>query len=105
MRKHRTLVLGASLALVMGSAAVGEAQSPLPSGPVGDPVVRMGSAGFNESAVVAEIWAQALEAAGVSVERNLLTGPRPLTWEAMQTGADINAIAIAMGLRPGVRIP
>jgi len=97
MRKHRTLVLGASLALVMGSAAVGEAQSTLPSGPVGEPVVKMGSAGFNESAVVAEIWAQALEAAGVTVERNLLTGPRSLTWEAMQTGADINAMPEFVG--------
>jgi osmoprotectant transport system substrate-binding protein len=97
MRKHRTLVLGASLALVMGSAAVGEAQSPLPSGPVGDGIVRMGSAGFNESAVVAEIWAQALEAGGVTVQRNLLTGPRNVTWEALQTGADINAMPEFIG--------
>ena len=97
MRMHRTLVLGASLALVLGSAAVGEAQSALPSGPVGDPVVKMGSAGFNESAVVAEIWAQALEAGGATVERNLLTGPRNLTWEALQAGADINAMPEFVG--------
>ena len=62
MRIHRTLVLGASMALVFGSAAVGEAQSALPSGPVGDPVVKMGSADFNESAILGEIWGQALEA-------------------------------------------
>ena len=97
MRKHRTLVLGASLALVMGSAAVGEAQSALPSGPVGDGIVRMGSAGFNESAVVAEIWAQALEAQGVTVERKLSTGPRDVTWPALQSGADINAMPEFIG--------
>jgi osmoprotectant transport system substrate-binding protein len=57
----------------------------------------MGSAGFNESAVVAEIWAQALEAQGVQVERNLLTGPRDVTWEALQSGADINAMPEFVG--------
>lgn len=97
MRIHRTLVLGASLALVIGSAAVGEAQSQLPSGPVGEPVVRMGSANFNESAIVAEMWAQALEAHGVTVERRLLTGPRDTTWPAMQSGADINTMPEFIG--------
>ena len=53
MRIHRTLVLGASLALVLGSAAVGEAQSALPSGPVGDGAIKVGSARFYESALVA----------------------------------------------------
>jgi osmoprotectant transport system substrate-binding protein len=97
MRMHRTLVLGASLALLLGTAAMGEASSPLPSGPVGQPVVKMGSAGFNESAVVAEIWAQALEAGGVTVERHLNTGPRDVTWAAMQSGADINAMPEFIG--------
>jgi osmoprotectant transport system substrate-binding protein len=97
MRMHRTLVLGASLALLVGGAAVGEASSPLPSGPVGDPVVKMGSADFNESAIVAEMWAQALEANGVTVQRRLLTGPRDATWPAMQSGADINAMPEYIG--------
>jgi osmoprotectant transport system substrate-binding protein len=97
MRLHRTLVLGASLALFVGSASVGEAQSPLPSGPVGDPVVKMGSADFNESAVVAEIWAQALEANGVTVERKLFTGRRDVTWPALQSGADVNAMPEFIG--------
>lgn len=97
MRIDRTLVLGASLALLVGGTAVGEAQSPLPSGPVGDPIVRMGSADFNESAIVAEMWAQALEANGVTVERKLLTGPRDTTWPAMQSGTDINAMPEFVG--------
>lgn len=97
MRRHRTLVLGASLALVMGSAAVGEAQSPLPSGPVGDGVIRMGSSDFYESALVAEMYAQAIEANGWPVERKLTIGPRKVTWAAMQAGSDINIMPEYIG--------
>ena len=97
MRIHRTLVLGASLALVVSGAAVGEAQSPLPSGPVGDGVIRMGSAKFYESALVAEMYAQAIEAAGIPVERKLSIGPREVTWAAMQAGADINLMPEYIG--------
>lgn len=97
MRIHRTLVLGASLALVMGSASVGGAQSPLPSGPVGDGVIKVGSAGFYESALVGEMYAQALEAAGLTVERKLSIGPREVTWAAMQAGTDINLMPEYIG--------
>ena len=97
MRMHRTLVLGASLALVLGSAAVGEAQSALPSGPVGDGVIKVGSAGFYESALVAEMYAQAMEAAGLTVERKLSIGPREVTWAAMQDGSDINLMPEYIG--------
>jgi osmoprotectant transport system substrate-binding protein len=108
MRMHRTLVLGASLLVALSSAAVGEASSPttdavqaspgaLPSGPVGDGVIRMGSAGFSESAVIAEMYAQALEAAGLTVQRKLNTGPRDVTWAALQTGADINIMPEYIG--------
>ena len=57
MRMHRTLVLGASLALVLGSAAVGEAQSRTAVRPrrVTARSIKIGSAGFYESAIVAEI--------------------------------------------------
>ncbi len=97
MRIHRTLVLGASLALVMGSAAVGEAQSQLPSGPVSDGTIRIGSAGFYESALVAEMYAQAIEAQGIAVERRLSIGPREVTWAAMQAGSDINLMPEYIG--------
>ena len=106
MRLHRTLVLGASLLMAFSSVAVGEASSTgtttarggntptqaeaLPSGPVGDGTIRMGSAGFYESAIVAEIYAQALESAGLTVERKLSIGPRDVTWAALQSGSDIN---------------
>ncbi|MFN8518317.1 MAG: ABC transporter substrate-binding protein [Chloroflexota bacterium] len=97
MRIHRTLVLGASMALLVGSATVGEAQSPLPSGPVGDGVIKMGSAGFYESQLVGEMYAQAIEAAGVTVERKLGIGPREVTWAAMQDGKDINVMPEYIG--------
>lgn len=97
MRIHRTLVLGASLALLVGSAAMGEAQSPLPSGPVGDGSIKIGSAGFYESALVAEMYAQAIEATGLSVERKLNIGPREVTWAAMQAGTDINLMPEYIG--------
>src|SRR5262245_11309074 len=63
-----------------------------PDGPAGDGTVRMGSAAFPESALMGEIYAQALEAAGVTVERKLNTGPRDVTWAALQAGSDINAM-------------
>jgi osmoprotectant transport system substrate-binding protein len=97
MRMHRTLVLGASLALVLGSAAVGEAQSALPSGAVGDGTIKVGSANFYESALVAEMYAQAMEGAGLTVERKLDIGPREVTWAAMQAGTDINIMPEYIG--------
>ncbi len=97
MRIRRTLVLGASLALVIGGATVGEASSPLPSGPVGDGVIKIGSAGFDESALVAEMYAQAIQAAGTPVERHLSIGPREVTWAAMQAGSDINLMPEYIG--------
>jgi osmoprotectant transport system substrate-binding protein len=97
MRINRTLVLGASLALVVGSASVGGAQSPLPSGPVGDGTIKIGSLGFYENALVAEAYAQALEGAGLTVERKLKIGPRDVTWAAMESGQDINLMPEYIG--------
>jgi len=118
MRMHRTLVLGASLLMAFSSVAVGEASSPdiqtaqasiapasgtpvepgaLPSGPVGDGRIKIGSLGFYENAIVAEMYAQALEAAGLTVERKLSIGPRDVTWAAMEAGADINIMPEYIG--------
>jgi osmoprotectant transport system substrate-binding protein len=62
----------------------------LPDGSAGDGTIRVGSAGFYESALMAEIYAQVLEANGLTVERRLNTGPRDVTWAALQAGTDIN---------------
>jgi osmoprotectant transport system substrate-binding protein len=93
MRIHRTLVLGAVLlALVVSACAPGEDESPAQTvdstaTPAAElPTITVTSAGFWESAVVAEIYAQALENAGFTVERNLELGARDVTHAAITSG-------------------
>lgn len=50
------------------------------------PTITIGSANFSESALVAEIYAQALEADGYSVDRNLNVGNREIYWQALESG-------------------
>ena len=94
MRIHRTLALGAAtLALVLSACSPGEGSSP--SGAASEPAtgdlpeVSIGSAGFSEAALIAEIYAQALEAKGFTVERNLELGERDAVRAAFDSG-DIN---------------
>ena len=92
MRTNRTFVLGAALlALVISACTPGEGDSPAASAggesQAADlPTLTIGSAGFWESAVVAEIYAQALEDAGFTVERNLELGARDVTHPALVEG-------------------
>ena len=95
MRTNRTTVLGAALlALVISACSPGGAgntEEPTdgpasPSQAAELPSVTIGSAAFWESAVVAEIYAQALEAAGFTVERNLELGARDVTHPALTSG-------------------
>lgn len=90
MRIHRTLALGAMvLALLVSACTSGEGESPsgAASPPPADlPEVSIGSAGFPEAALVAEIYAQALEAEGFTVERNLELGERPAVRAAFDAG-------------------
>jgi len=103
MRNIRTPVLGAALlALVMSACAPGEGGSSTPASAGTEsqaaelPTVVIGSAPFWESAVVAEIWAQALEDAGFTVERNLELGPRDVTQPAL-IADEINLIPEYIG--------
>lgn len=94
MRKPRTLVLGATLlALLVSACASGEGETTSPaaseSAAAELPEVSIGSAGFPEAALVAEIYAQALEAQGFTVERNLELGERPAVRAAFD-GGEIN---------------
>lgn len=50
------------------------------------PVITVGSFNFPESVVLAEIYAQALEANGYSIERNLNLGSRELIFPELQAG-------------------
>lgn len=96
MRTNRTLALGAALlALVVsacssgggGDASATASGAPADSEPAGElPTITVGSAPFWESAVVAEIYAQALEGAGFTVERNLELGARDVTHAAITSG-------------------
>jgi osmoprotectant transport system substrate-binding protein len=100
MRLHRTLALGASLlALVISACTTGGGNSTSPSasgsapsiapasqGTGEKPTITIGSASFYESALVGEIYAQALEAEGFTVERKFNLGAREVTNEALENG-------------------
>jgi osmoprotectant transport system substrate-binding protein len=51
-----------------------------------EPTITVGSANFSESALVAEIYAQALEAEGLPVERTLNVGSREIYATALESG-------------------
>jgi osmoprotectant transport system substrate-binding protein len=85
MRKTRRLALGASLlaSLAMagstGGGAIVSAQEA--------PTIIVGSDGFYESVLAAEIYAQALEAQGFTVDRaGLAIGERPARLAAFESG-------------------
>src|SRR3990170_619890 len=94
MRMHRRLALGAALlALVVSACSSGEGSgSPAASAPAaraaadGERSSGIGSAGFYEAQLMAEIYAQALEVNGYTVERKLGIGPRDTTQPAIESG-------------------
>jgi osmoprotectant transport system substrate-binding protein len=89
MRMHRKLALGAAtLALVLSACSPGEGESASAgaSQPSDLPSVSIGSAGFPEAALVAEIYAQALEANGFTVDRHLELGERDAVRAAFGAG-------------------
>lgn len=87
MRKYRGVALGASVLVLLISACTtgGSSQSPTAS-QAAKPKVVVGSADFYESTLVAEMYAQALEAKGYTVERKLVLGARKLTNDALKNG-------------------
>lgn len=102
MRIRRRLALGASaLALVISACSTGgSSQSPsgsaASSGAANLPEITVGSDGFYESALVAEIYAQALEAKGFTVERKLELGARDVRIAAFKSG-EINLMPEYIG--------
>ncbi len=83
MRVFRKLALGASvLALTIGACTTGGGN---PSAAA--VAVKIGSDGFDEARVVAEIYAQALEAKGFTVDRaGIGLGARAVTAAALESG-------------------
>ncbi len=97
MRKYRTLALGAaSLALILSACTPGGSGSPSESAAGSKPTVKVGSAGFWEAAVTAEMYAQALEAKGYTVDRHLEIGERPAVHAAFDAG-EVNLIPEYLG--------
>ncbi|MEA1903336.1 MAG: ABC transporter substrate-binding protein [Actinomycetota bacterium] len=79
-RVFRNRAVGAVLALSLVAAACGSGDST-----DGDPIV-VSSFNFNESVIVAEIYAQALEQFGYTVERKLNLGNREVVKPALESG-------------------
>ncbi len=77
MRLNRTLALGASLLVLISACTTGGGSKA---------TIKIGSDGFYESKLVAEMYAQVLEADGYTVERSLGMGPRAVTTPAIETG-------------------
>ncbi len=78
MRTNRRLALGAMLlALIAGACSSGGSK----------PTVKVGSVGFDEARVMAEIYAQVLEADGYTVDRaGIGLGARPVVAPAIESG-------------------
>jgi osmoprotectant transport system substrate-binding protein len=91
MRLNRTLALGA-LVLAFASACTTGGGSTATSGTSSTssaatkPAVRIGSAGFTESKLLAELYGQALEAKGYTVDRKLGLGAREVSQPAIESG-------------------
>jgi osmoprotectant transport system substrate-binding protein len=96
MRRHRTAVLGASLLALLVSACSAGGNSTSPSASEATkPAVTIGSEGFDESQLLAEIYAQALEAHGYTVTRQDFAS-RQLALPAFDSG-DVNVIPEYIG--------
>jgi osmoprotectant transport system substrate-binding protein len=112
------LALGASMLVLLSACSTGGGSSPTPTGTTGrtgtqsatgtpaasasaaKPTIKMGSDGFYESKIMAEIYAQALEAKGYKVDRTGLgLGTRKVTAAAIASGQiDIKPEYIGSGL-------
>jgi osmoprotectant transport system substrate-binding protein len=78
MRLSRRLALGAIALVLVGACG---------SGGGSKPTIKIGSVGFDEAKVMAEIYAQALEAKGYKVDRaGIGLGERPVVAPAIESG-------------------
>jgi osmoprotectant transport system substrate-binding protein len=91
MRKTRWVALGASLLVLLSACSTGGGSKP---------TVKVGSDGFYEAKLVAEIYAQALEANGYTVDRTAIgIGARKVSAPALESGQmDLKPEYIGSGL-------
>jgi osmoprotectant transport system substrate-binding protein len=78
MRLNRTLALGAFVLVLASACTTGGGGS--------KPAIKVGSADFTESKLLAELYGQALEAKGYTVERKLGLGARKVSQPAIESG-------------------
>jgi len=92
MRLSRTLALGASMLVLLSACSTGGGGS--------KPTIKIGSDGFDEARVVAEVYAQVLEANGYTVDRaGIGLGARKVTAAALESGQiDLKPEYIGSGL-------
>jgi osmoprotectant transport system substrate-binding protein len=118
MRIRRTLALGASMLALLSACSTGGGSSPAVSagastgggasasagasggGAAGAPTIKIGSDGFYEAKLMAEIYAQALEANGYTVDRTGIgIGARKVSAPALESGQfDLKPEYIGSGL-------
>ncbi|GAA1241552.1 ABC transporter substrate-binding protein [Pseudonocardia aurantiaca] len=91
--KRTLAVLAGAMALVVtacgggGDPLAGSSGGSAAQPPAAAETIRVGSANFPESRVLAEIYAQALTAKGVTVERQFGIGSRELYFPALEDGS------------------
>jgi osmoprotectant transport system substrate-binding protein len=96
MRRYRTAALGASmLALLVSACSTGGSSNSPSASEASKPAVTVGSEGFDESQLLAEIYAQALEAQGYTVTRQDFAS-RKLALPAFDSG-DVNLLPEYIG--------
>jgi osmoprotectant transport system substrate-binding protein len=94
MRLSRTLALGASMLVLLSACSTGGGSKP---------TIKIGSVGFDEARVMAEIYAQVLEENGYTVDRaGIGLGTRDVLLPALESGEiDLQPEYIGSGLAAG----
>lgn len=106
-RRALRLLLASALALaVLGAACGTDDDGPLAE-PRDGPTITVASFDFSESVILAEIYAQVLEAEGFPVERKLSLGARELIFPSIERGEiDLlpeyvgSSLSVGFGLEP-----
>ncbi len=95
MRSFRFRAVGAILGLAILATACGSGDGATE----GDPI-KVASFGFNESVIIAEIYAQGLEANGYTVDRHMNLGNREVVKPALESG-EIDVVPEYIGTLAG----
>ncbi|WGD38337.1 glycine betaine ABC transporter substrate-binding protein [Lysinibacter sp. HNR] len=86
-RPHIGLASIAAIALVLTACSSGDPFASNSPGVAENETITVGSAGFAESEIIAEIYAQALQAKGIEVKKNLSIGQRDVYLAALADGS------------------